>query len=98
MRHLGVSAVTGENMDELFLSIDECREEYNNVYKPEFQKRVQVNDRLGPSELCPTFGKKTKRLNTRVCLGKASPRLHVVESELCIVHATTERVESDVVL
>ncbi|GAA6052326.1 hypothetical protein JCM3770_007253 [Rhodotorula araucariae] len=38
LRAVGVSAMTGEGMDELFDAVQEAREEYEKDYKPELEK------------------------------------------------------------
>ncbi|GAA6022897.1 hypothetical protein JCM10207_006855 [Rhodosporidiobolus poonsookiae] len=38
LRAVGVSAMTGEGMDELFDAVQEARQEYENDYKPELEK------------------------------------------------------------
>ena len=39
---MGVSAVTGENIDEFFTSVQACGEEYLKFYKPELDRKIQV--------------------------------------------------------
>jgi putative protein kinase ArgK-like GTPase of G3E family len=55
---VGVSAMTGEGMDELFDAVREAREEYEKDYKPELEKIVAERVRLyitfaRPSQLTP---------------------------------------------
>lgn len=42
LKTVGVSAVTGENIDEFFTSVEACAEEYLKFYKPEMDRKVQV--------------------------------------------------------
>ena len=42
LKTVGVSAVTGENIDEFFTSVETCAEEYLKFYKPEMDRKVQV--------------------------------------------------------
>ena len=42
LKTVGVSAVTGENIDEFFTSVEACAEEYFKFYKPEMDRKVQV--------------------------------------------------------
>jgi len=42
LKTVGVSAVTGENIDEFFTSVEACAEEYLQFYKPEMDRKVQV--------------------------------------------------------
>lgn len=39
---VGVSAVTGAGMDELFEAVDRCKAEYEKTYKPELERRRKV--------------------------------------------------------
>ncbi|CAG8732564.1 18267_t:CDS:10, partial [Acaulospora morrowiae] len=41
LRVVGVSAVTGEGMQEFFGAVDEAVKEYESVYKPELEKLIQ---------------------------------------------------------
>lgn len=45
---VGVSAMTGKGMDELFDAVREAREEYETDYKPELEKIVAERVRLSP--------------------------------------------------
>ncbi|BGO96834.1 XPA-binding protein 1 [Rhodotorula toruloides ATCC 204091] len=45
LRAVGVSAMTGEGMDELFDAVREAREEYEKDYKPELEKIVAERER-----------------------------------------------------
>ncbi|GEM06528.1 XPA-binding protein 1 [Rhodotorula toruloides] len=45
LRAVGVSAMTGEGMDELFDAVREAREEYETDYKPELEKIVAERER-----------------------------------------------------
>lgn len=42
LKTVGVSAVTGENIDEFFTSVEACAAEYLKFYKPEMDRKVQV--------------------------------------------------------
>lgn len=42
LKTVGVSAVTGENIDEFFTSVEACAEEYLKFYKPEMDRKLQV--------------------------------------------------------
>ena len=42
LKTVGVSAVTGENIDEFFTSVEACAQEYLKFYKPEMERKVQV--------------------------------------------------------
>ena len=39
---VGVSAVTGEGMDDLFAAVASCARDYEQHYLPELQRRQQV--------------------------------------------------------
>ncbi|KAL4457380.1 hypothetical protein ABPG75_012245 [Micractinium tetrahymenae] len=39
MRSVGVSAVTGEGMEEFMAAVQQCREEYEQQYKPDLERR-----------------------------------------------------------
>ncbi|RKP10403.1 GPN-loop GTPase [Thamnocephalis sphaerospora] len=41
LRAVGVSAVTGAGMDELFAAVDECVKEYETEYKPEMERLMR---------------------------------------------------------
>lgn len=41
IRAVGVSAITGEGMDELFGKFDESAQEFNDVYLPDLLKRIE---------------------------------------------------------
>ena len=43
LKTVGVSAVTGENIDDFFTSVQACAEEYLNFYKPEMDRKLQVH-------------------------------------------------------
>ncbi|CEQ42151.1 SPOSA6832_03938 [Sporobolomyces salmonicolor] len=45
LRAVGVSAMTGEGMDELFDAVQEARKEYETEYKPELEKVVAERER-----------------------------------------------------
>ncbi|GAA5994688.1 GTPase NPA3 [Rhodotorula paludigena] len=45
LRAVGVSAMTGEGMDELFDAVQEAREEYERDYKPELEKITAERER-----------------------------------------------------
>ncbi|BGO93072.1 hypothetical protein NBRC10512_003257 [Rhodotorula toruloides] len=45
LRAVGVSAMTGKGMDELFDAVREAREEYETDYKPELEKIVAERER-----------------------------------------------------
>ena len=40
---VGVSAITGEGMHELFDAAKACRREYNTDYKPDLDKKLKVS-------------------------------------------------------
>lgn len=42
MKAVGVSASTGMGMDELFAAIDDCKQEYYDLYHKELEQRAQV--------------------------------------------------------
>lgn len=42
LKTVGVSAVTGESIDDFFTSVQTCAEEYLQFYKPELDRKVQV--------------------------------------------------------
>lgn len=42
VQSVGVSAVSGEGMTELFAAVDKCRAEYDKEYLPILQARQQV--------------------------------------------------------
>lgn len=46
LKTVGVSAVTGENIDEFFTCVEACAEEYLKFYKPEMERKVQVRSVL----------------------------------------------------
>ena len=43
---VGVSAVTGEGMEEFFEAVENCRKEYETEYLPELEKRKKEKDEL----------------------------------------------------
>ncbi|GAA5883668.1 hypothetical protein JCM1840_007031 [Sporobolomyces johnsonii] len=45
LRAVGVSAMTGEGMDELFDAVQEARKEYETEYKPELEKVIAERER-----------------------------------------------------
>eukprot|EP00455_Lapot_gusevi_P001352 TRINITY_DN10554_c0_g1_i1.p1 TRINITY_DN10554_c0_g1~~TRINITY_DN10554_c0_g1_i1.p1 ORF type:complete len:379 (+),score=71.43 TRINITY_DN10554_c0_g1_i1:60-1139(+) len=42
IRCVGISAVTGEGMDDFFAAVASATEEYNRVYRPHLQARIQA--------------------------------------------------------
>jgi hypothetical protein len=44
LRHVGISAATGEGMDEFFTAVQACADEYDSTYKPELDKRKKVRN------------------------------------------------------
>lgn len=50
---VGVSAMTGEGMEELFDAVREAREEYETDYKPELEKIIAERVRF-PALPCPS--------------------------------------------
>ena len=46
LSHVGVSALTGSGMTQLFQKIDEKRKEYYEFYKPELDKKKEQNKQL----------------------------------------------------
>ena len=42
LRAVGVSAVTGAGMEDLFEAIDACKGEYFKSYKPELERKIKV--------------------------------------------------------
>lgn len=46
MRSVGVSAMTGHGMDEFFNAVEKCKEEYDEFYLPELQKKKEERDAL----------------------------------------------------
>ena len=42
LNSVGVSAMTGQGMDELFQAVDQSRAEYNQFYKAELDRRAKV--------------------------------------------------------
>lgn len=43
LQSVGVSAATGEGMDEFFQKVQACRREYMEQYLPELQRRQKVS-------------------------------------------------------
>ena len=43
LKTVGVSAITGEGIEEMFGLVDECREEYFKYYKSELDRRAKVS-------------------------------------------------------
>ena len=41
LKHVGVSAVTGEGLDGFFAAVDAAAEEYWTTYRPELEKRIE---------------------------------------------------------
>lgn len=50
LRAVGVSAMTGEGMQELFEAVQEAREEYESDYKPQLDKVVQEREKKKTQE------------------------------------------------
>ncbi|GAA5872483.1 hypothetical protein JCM16303_004534 [Sporobolomyces ruberrimus] len=50
LRAVGVSAMTGEGMEELFEAVREAREEFETDYKPQLEKVVQEREKKKQSE------------------------------------------------
>ena len=46
LKTVGVSAITGEGMEEMFGLVDECRDEYFKYYKAELDRRAKASLRL----------------------------------------------------
>lgn len=44
LQSVGVSAATGEGMEEFFQKVQACRAEYEQQYLPELQRRQQVRN------------------------------------------------------
>ena len=45
LQSVGVSAATGEGMDEFFDKLGACRKDYEQNYLPELHRRQQVRER-----------------------------------------------------
>ena len=43
LKSVGVSAVTGEGMDDLLKAVDDSRQEYNEFYRAELDKKLKVD-------------------------------------------------------
>lgn len=43
LRHVGVSAVTGDGMTEFFAAVEDCAKEYDEVYRPALDKRIAAH-------------------------------------------------------
>ena len=43
LKTVGVSAITGEGMEEMFGLVDECRDEYFKYYKAELDRRAKAS-------------------------------------------------------
>ncbi|RDD41779.1 GPN-loop GTPase 1 [Trichoplax sp. H2] len=50
LKTVGVSAVTGEGLDEFFTAVDSAREEYLTQYKPEYDRLVEKKNQLKSEE------------------------------------------------
>ena len=46
LKTVGVSAITGEGMEEMFGLVDECRDEYFKSYKAELDRRAKASPPL----------------------------------------------------
>lgn len=44
MKHVGVSALTGEGIDDLFKALGECAQEYEQFYVPELQAKQRAKE------------------------------------------------------
>lgn len=44
LQHVGVSAATGEGMDDFFAAAQACADEYDKTYKPDLDKRKKVRN------------------------------------------------------
>ena len=42
LQSVGVSAVTGEGMPQLFEAVEKCRDEYYKFYRPEIERKAKV--------------------------------------------------------
>lgn len=47
---VGVSAMTGEGMDELFEAVQEARQEYYESYKPELERVIKERQQKAEKE------------------------------------------------
>ena len=50
LRSVGVSALTGEGMDDFFAGVLSCGEDYHKFYKPDLDMRKQVS--FGVAVIC----------------------------------------------
>jgi len=46
LQAVGVSAVTGEGIEDFFKAVEQCRKEYDNEYLPELQRRKEAMESL----------------------------------------------------
>ena len=68
LESVGVSAATGEGMDQFFEKVQACRKEYEQQYLPELQRRQRVGNLL----LFYMFDFNFKD-HAQVVVGEASP-------------------------
>ncbi|GAA6060378.1 hypothetical protein JCM10212_004631 [Sporobolomyces blumeae] len=63
LRAVGVSAMTGEGMDDLFDAVDEARREYETEYKPELDKVVAERERKKETEKSESMSRLMKDMS-----------------------------------
>ncbi|GAA5990595.1 hypothetical protein JCM5350_001048 [Sporobolomyces pararoseus] len=63
LRAVGVSAMTGEGMEELFEAVKEAREEYEQDYKPQLEKVVQERENKKNREKDESINKMLNDMN-----------------------------------
>ncbi|GAA5882395.1 hypothetical protein JCM3774_004296 [Rhodotorula dairenensis] len=63
LRAVGVSAMTGDGMEELFDAVREAREEYEKDYKPELEKIIAERERKKEAQKADSISRMMKDMN-----------------------------------
>ncbi|RHZ88484.1 hypothetical protein Glove_22g229 [Diversispora epigaea] len=75
LKVVGVSAVTGEGIDEFFVAVDEAVKEYEEIYKPELERLIQEKARKKEDEKHAQLDKLMKDLEVSDSSGQAMDEL-----------------------
>ncbi|KPV78653.1 uncharacterized protein RHOBADRAFT_33384 [Rhodotorula graminis WP1] len=78
LRAVGVSAMTGEGMDELFDAVQEARQEYEREYKPELEKLYAEREKKKEADKAESISRMMRDMKVSPTTGQAA----VPQSEL----------------